>query len=144
MTASLRLVGTVAAISAAVGLVSSAQAASTWAILTLVLIGLAVVASYVILPTLADTLSDGRIRSTSISPLSARGVEWRSKAHATSILPTLRLERIRLAWGGLRDAETGVCVLRVDGVSLRVRGGDKTEAKGDATPRKVGQGLSSG
>ena len=52
---------------------------------------------------------------------SARGLEWRARAQKNTIVPTLRIEKAGWVWGGLKGEEVGLFILKLDGVSFRVR-----------------------
>jgi hypothetical protein len=86
---------------------------------------LIVLLRFLIFPILFRALTNFRV--SSFSPLSAYGLEWRSVAQATAVVPTLRVQRLRWAWGGLKGDEVGLIVLRLEGVSFRVKKREKRE-----------------
>lgn len=95
------------------------------------LVTLSIVFRYWVFPLLFRQLTQFRV--SSFSPLSTRGLEWRSNAQSNSILPTLRVERAGWKWGGLRGEEVGLVILRLDGVSFRLRG----KGQDDSTPAEI-------
>jgi hypothetical protein len=72
---------------------------------------------YVILPFLFSHLTQFRVNAISI--FNVAGFEWRP--HADDVVPVLRVEKASWAWGGCDGRSTGWIVLRVDGLSLRVK-----------------------
>ncbi|WVQ80568.1 hypothetical protein IAT38_002673 [Cryptococcus sp. DSM 104549] len=93
-----------------------------------------------LLPLLLRSLTQFRV--TSVSPLSARGIEWRAKREEGDVIPTLRIERAKWTWGGTKGDVVGLVVLRVEGVSLRFKKGsfEKTEKKMDVVPQRKSSG----
>lgn len=63
-----------------------------------------------------------QLRVSSFSLLSARGLEWRSSSQPNAVVPTLRVERAGWTWGGLRGEEMGLVILKLEGLSFRVKG----------------------
>ena len=74
---------------------------------------------YFLFPLLFARLTQFRLSYFSI--FSARGLEYRPRGQSGAVVPTLRVERLGWAWGGLCDDDVGLLVIRVEGVSLRVK-----------------------
>jgi hypothetical protein len=92
--------------------------------------------SYVVIPQAALIFTRFRLRATKLSPLSARGLEWRSKTHASHSVPTVRVERIYWSWGGCAPGSR--VTLNVEGVTLHVRQKNHDRPDGEsAVPKKV-------
>lgn len=72
-----------------------------------------------ILPLLLRTFT--QVRVSSFSLLSVRGLEWRTKHGKEDIIPVLRVERARWTWGGIKGDVTGLFVLRIEGISWRIK-----------------------
>ena len=70
--------------------------------------------------------------SSSFTLFSARGLEWREASRKNAVVPTLRLERVHWAWGGLDGEDVGLFILKLDGVSFRVSRKDGSTVKEDA------------
>ena len=104
-----------------------------------ILIGLVtflITCRYVLFPFLFAQLSN--LRVSAISFLSLKGLEYRPKGEHGSVIPTLRVERAGWAWGGLKDSEVGVIVLRIDKVVFRVKKRRKSAPHdGPEKPAKV-------
>ncbi len=102
------------------------------------LITLSIILRYWGFPYLFQQLTQFRVSSFSL--LSARGLEWRPSDQANAVVPTLRVERAGWAWGGLKGDEVGLVILRLDGVSFRVKrkgeGSSETNSA-DEVPVKV-------
>ena len=62
-----------------------------------------------------------QFRFSSISPRSARGIEWRPKSQHAAVVPTVRIERVGWGWGGRTADDVGWVVIRIEGVAVRVR-----------------------
>lgn len=89
-----------------------------------------------ILPLLLGTLTKFRVNA--LSPFSCTGIEWRPSPN--DVVPIFRLERARWQWGGCKSDSTGWLILRIDGVSFRVKAGNKDDAP-TPRPAKVSTGL---
>ncbi|CAD6591129.1 MAG: hypothetical protein TREMPRED_005996, partial [Tremellales sp. Tagirdzhanova-0007] len=87
-------------------------------IITILTLSLAL--RYWAFPLLFRRLTQFRVSSFSL--ITVRGLEWRAAVQADSIVPTLRVERAGWAWGGLKGEEVGLVILRLEGVSYRVKG----------------------
>jgi hypothetical protein len=61
-----------------------------------------------------------QLRVSSFSGVSLRGVEWRDSRSKSSIVPTLRVEKVGLAFGDWKCQEDGLIVLKVEGFSYRI------------------------
>lgn len=80
--------------------------------------------SYVVIPWAVQFASSFRLRATKLSPLSARGIEWRDKGSANASEPTLRVDRVYWSLGG---CTTGArLTLNIEGVTVRVSKKAKT------------------
>lgn len=93
--------------------------ASSWLAKVVGLLLVSLVLSYVIIPWAIERFSKFRLRVTKLSIFSARGLEWRSKAHANSSEPDLRIDHIHWSWGGC--SPTSIVTLHFDGITVRVR-----------------------
>ncbi|ORX40254.1 golgi-body localization protein domain-domain-containing protein [Kockovaella imperatae] len=81
---------------------------------------LSLLCRFYLFPLLFSQLSNFRL--TSISPLSVKGLEYRLRDEKAAVIPTLRVERAAWTWGGWKeDGAKGLIVLKLEGVSLRVR-----------------------
>ncbi|TYJ58899.1 hypothetical protein B9479_000331 [Cryptococcus floricola] len=67
-------------------------------------------------------LSFPNLRLDYISLLSARGVEWRRPGRDEGA-PTVTIERAGFTWGGAKGEVTGLVVLRIEGICLRLKQG---------------------
>ena len=104
----------------------------SWIKALLGLVLFSVFLSYVVIPVVASFLTRRRVSATKLSPLSARGIEWRSKSHALHSLPTLRIERI--FWSGGGCSPGSYVTLNIEGVTFRVR--DKQQNEETVTAAK--------
>ncbi|WWD18325.1 hypothetical protein CI109_102775 [Kwoniella shandongensis] len=97
---------------------------------------------YFLTPLLFRSLTQFRV--SAISPFSARGLEWRSASEKHDVIPTLRIERARWTWGGIKGDVVGLIVLRVEGLSFRFKKGSlgRAENKADDTIRKTSARIS--
>jgi hypothetical protein len=69
-----------------------------------------------------------RIRVHSLGFTEAAGLEWRTLEQADAVIPTLRIEKVELRWGtSWSNRETGLVVLCLDGISLRIKEREKAE-----------------
>jgi hypothetical protein len=91
----------------------------SWIKVLLGLIVFSLFLTHVVIPRAALVFTRFRLRATKIGPLSARGLEWRSKSHAAHLLPTLSIDRVYWSWGGCAPGSR--VTLNVEGVTLRVR-----------------------
>lgn len=91
----------------------------SWLKVVVCLVVLSITLSYVVIPWAAQFASSFRLRATKLSPLSARGLEWRDKRHANAPEATLRVESIYWSLGGC--TRHGRLTLNVEGVTFRVR-----------------------
>jgi len=78
---------------------------------------------FYLIPLLVAQLTQFRVSAFSI--FSARGLEYRSKGEQGSNVPTGRIEKAGWAWGGMSADDVGLVVLKVDGVSIRLKKGPK-------------------
>ena len=109
-------------------------------ILTIIL-GLPVAALlgwYLLIPILASRLKGLRFASFHIWYL--RGLEYRLCDDESSVIPTLRVETAGVFWGGWKeDGVKGLFVVKLEGVSLRVKRRPKREKPTPVeTRQKVG------
>lgn len=91
----------------------------SWANVILFLAFCYLVFRYFLFPLLLAQLTQFRV--TSFSLFSTRGLEYRSKAERGNVVPTVRIERTGWVWGGLSSDEVGLVVVKLEGVSLRVK-----------------------
>lgn len=80
-----------------------------------------------ILPLLLRTFT--QVRVSSFSFISITGLEWRNEHEQEDIIPTLRIERARWTWGGIKGDVTGLVVLRIEGVSWRIKNNPSGDLK---------------
>ncbi|KAK8858435.1 hypothetical protein IAR55_002662 [Kwoniella newhampshirensis] len=94
------------------------------------------ISRYFITPLLFRSLTQFRVSAFSL--FSARGLEWRAATEPHDVIPTLRIERAKWAWGGIRGDVVGLLVLRIEGLSLRFKKGSfrKGEKNTDETTRR--------
>ena len=94
------------------------------------LLVLSLLCRFYIFPLLFAQLSNFRLNSFSL--LSFRGLEYRLEDEASSVIPLLRIERAAWAWGGVKqEGVKGLIVLRLEGLSFRVRKMEKKEKQED-------------
>ncbi|KAL1408382.1 Protein SABRE [Vanrija albida] len=92
----------------------------TWFGYLLGVIVVSLILSYIVIPWGLSILSSFKLRATRLSLLSARGLEWRHKSHATANVPTLRIERVY--WSrGRGPGPIGLITLNVEGIVVRIR-----------------------
>jgi hypothetical protein len=101
----------------------------SWATLATSLVTVWFAIRYWGFPLLASIF--GNVTATRLTPFSARGVEWRKNKDAS--LPTFRVERVDWCLGGMEEAEIGLFVLTINGVSLRVKEEAKSGVDDDIT-----------
>jgi hypothetical protein len=107
-------------------------ATPTWATLAVGLVSLWFAIRYWGFPLLARVL--GNVRVNRLTPFSARNIEWRKENDA--VLPTLKVKNAGWSWGGMEEAETGLFVLSIEGVTLRIKESDKKGSSDESTAPK--------
>lgn len=100
----------------------------------LILILSSLVAHLHILPLLLRTFT--QVRVSSFSFVSITGLEWRTKHEQEDIIPTLRIERAGWTWGGIKGDVTGLVVLRIEGISWRIKKNPSGDLKNEASSVK--------
>lgn len=101
----------------------------------LIVIGLAI--THIALPLAVRLFSSFRLTASELSPWRARGIEWRNKSHAASLIPSWRIELVNWSLGG--PAAPGKLTLNVEGVTIRLHKNRKDLSQPDAeqAPKKV-------
>ncbi|KAK4684426.1 hypothetical protein P7C73_g5753, partial [Tremellales sp. Uapishka_1] len=97
------------------------------------------------LPLLVKSLTG--FRAASISPMHVRGLEWRSSGQKSNVVPTLRVETVGWMWGGWKGEETGMWVIKVEGISYRISkppAGENEPSEGKKTPKRLSPLASKG
>lgn len=113
-----------------------------WLVLAVWLVLLGIVVTRIALPLAVRLFSSFRLTASELSPWRVRGVEWRIKSHAASLVPSWRVELVSWSLGG-PDAP-GKLTLNVEGVTIRLhkkhQAPNSNAPDAEEAPKKVSAG----
>lgn len=111
-----------------------------WLTLFICIVVVAFLVTRVALPWIARLCTSFRLTVHEVSPLRVRGLEWRSKSQADSIVPSWRAELFNWSLGG--PAAPGKLTIHVEGVTIRVhKKRPDVDGHDDPHPKKASLSL---